>query len=157
MKNLRPWLLPILIALGTYSCQEKPKETSQPPVQEISTAVDQPRPQAIAQAQQHPLTTLAISNNNFNFGTLKQGDKVKHTFTLVNTGDQPLIISQVKPSCGCTVPQYTQTPILPDEKGEVTLTFNSAGFNGTVQKYAEVYTNTERTPVILNFIATVTK
>ena len=51
----------------------------------------------------------------------------KCTFTFTNVGDAPLVIIQAVASCGCTVPQYSKKPIMPGEKGSITVTFNSRG------------------------------
>lgn len=108
-----------------------------------------------AAAQKHPLTTVALSESMHDFGTLKPGQVVEHIYEITNTGENPLIISEVKPGCGCTAPDYTKTPILPGEKGQVTLKFDSAGFEGMQHKTASVYTNTVESPIILNFTATI--
>lgn len=79
-------------------------------------AAEQTQADIVAEAKKLPLTTLAISENNFNFGDVKKGDHVEHTYTVTNTGDKPLVISTVKPGCGCTVPEYTKDPILPGQK-----------------------------------------
>ena len=61
------------------------------------------------------------------FGTFSASDPVKKcTFTLTNTGDAPLIIHQVLPSCGCTVADFTKTPINPGEKGKIEVTYNGS-------------------------------
>ena len=63
-----------------------------------------------------------------NFGTITDKDPVqKCTFTFTNVGNAPLIINQAVASCGCTVPQYSKKPIMPGEKGSITVTFNSRG------------------------------
>lgn len=109
----------------------------------------------VSTAQQSPLTTIALSEPSFDFGEVKSGAIVEHTYEITNTGKNPLIISNVKPGCGCTAPDYTKTPILPGKVGKVTLKFNSSSFNGVVQKFANVYTNTEKTPITLSFTAEV--
>ncbi|QCX53404.1 DUF1573 domain-containing protein [Elizabethkingia sp. JS20170427COW] len=116
---------------------------------------DQPREDAIKEAQNHPLTQLVISQPFYNFGDVKKGEQVEHTYEITNTGDKPLIISSVKPGCGCTAPEYTKDPILPGQKGQVKLKFDSSSFEGLQQKSAEVFTNTEKSPVVLNFTANV--
>ena len=63
-----------------------------------------------------------------NFGTITDKDPVqKCTFTFTNVGNAPLVINQAVASCGCTVPQYSKKPIMPGEKGSITVTFNSRG------------------------------
>lgn len=78
-----------------------------------------------------------------NFGTFSESNPVqKCTFTFTNQGDKPLIINQAVASCGCTVPQYTKTPIKPGEKGSITVTYNGKGkFPGHFKKTITVRTN----------------
>lgn len=114
-----------------------------------------PTAEATAQAVSGPLTTLALSESAFAFGKVKKGEQVEHVYEVTNTGTNPLIISQVKPGCGCTVPDYTKDPILPGQKGKITLKFDSAQFDGLVNKQAEVYANVEKAPVIIGFSADV--
>ncbi len=71
----------------------------------------------------------------FDFGTIAQGTPVTHVFEFTNTGNQPLVISTVDKSCGCTTPKWTTEPILPGKKGTVSATYNAAtmgGFNKTI-------------------------
>lgn len=59
------------------------------------------------------------------FGTFSETNPVqKCTFTFVNNGDAPLVITQAIASCGCTVPSYTKEPIAPGKKGEINVTYN---------------------------------
>ncbi len=76
---------------------------------------------------------------------------------MTNTGTNPLIISNVKPGCGCTVPDYTKEPILPGKKGKITLHFDSTNFDGAVNKVADVFLNVEKAPVRLTFSANITQ
>lgn len=102
-----------------------------------------------------PLTSIALSESNFDFGKLKKGDKVEHTYEITNTGTNPLVISEVKPGCGCTAPHFTKDPILPGKKGKITLSFDSSSFDGAVQKFADVYANIDKAPIKLTFSATI--
>lgn len=106
-------------------------------------------------ASNQPLTTVALSESNFNFGNIKKGDKVNHVYEITNTGKNPLVISEVKPGCGCTAPEFTKDPILPGEKGKITLSFDSSSFDGAVQKYADVFVNVEKSPIKLTFNANI--
>ncbi|MCR4765051.1 MAG: DUF1573 domain-containing protein [Bacteroidaceae bacterium] len=63
-------------------------------------------------------------------------------FTVVNEGNQPLVLSDVQPDCDCTVARWTETPIAPNEKGEINVTFD-ASILGTFDKSVAVYTNAE--------------
>jgi hypothetical protein len=77
------------------------------------------------------------------FGTFDEKNPVVScTFTFTNVGEQPLIINQAVASCGCTVPEYTKTPIQPGETGEIKVTYNGAGkFPGHFKKSITVRTN----------------
>jgi hypothetical protein len=100
-----------------------------------------------------PVTHLVLSESNFDFGKITKGDKVEHSYTVTNTGDNPLIIAHVRPGCGCTAPEFTKDPILPGKKGKITLKFDSSNFDGRVQKQAEVYANVEAVPLLITFTA----
>ena len=78
-----------------------------------------------------------------NFGTFSEKNPVvTTTFTYTNVGEQPLVINQAVASCGCTVPEYTKTPIKSGEKGEIKVTYNGAGkFPGHFKKSITIRTN----------------
>ena len=77
------------------------------------------------------------------FGTFSEKSPVVScTFSFTNVGESPLIINQAVASCGCTVPEYTKTPIQPGEKGEIKVTYNGTGkFPGHFKKSITVRTN----------------
>mgnify|MGYP001499202093 FL=1 len=154
MKNLIK-VLPLIAVLSLTSCK-KDQKADQLVVEEqqaVEAPVVQTQDELVKEAQSKPLTTLALSEANFDFGKLKKGDHVEHIYEVTNTGTNPLIISQVKPGCGCTVPDYTKDPILPGQKGKITLKFDSTNFDGLVNKQAEVYANVEKAPIVLTFSA----
>ncbi len=154
MKNLL--ILPLVAALSMVSCKkEQQVENSEITTEEtqIAAPVAQTPEEMIKEAQSKPLTTLAFSESHFEFGKIKKGDHVEHIYEVTNTGTNPLIISQVKPGCGCTAPDYTKTPILPGQKGKITLRFDSSNFDGLVNKQAEVFANVEKAPILLTFSA----
>lgn len=77
------------------------------------------------------------------FGTFsEQNPVVNCVFTFTNVGETPLVINQAVASCGCTVPEYTKTPVQPGEKGELKVTYNGTGkFPGHFKKSITVRTN----------------
>ena len=79
---------------------------------------------------------IKFDKTSHNFGTFSEKNpKQSCTFTFTNVGEQPLVINQAIASCGCTVPEYTKTPIQPGEKGEIKVTYNGAGkFAGHFKK-----------------------
>jgi hypothetical protein len=79
-----------------------------------------------------------------NFGTVKFGDEAKVEFTFKNTGDKPLYIIAVQPTCGCTIADYTQTAVMPGNTGIVKAAYDSNhDAPGVVNKNIIVTTNTK--------------
>jgi len=107
----------------------------------------------IAHAQSGNLPVSEFDSMEFDFGNIKQGDKVEHTFKVSNAGTADLIISEAKPGCGCTVSDYTKTPIKPGEEGKIKVTFDSKGKSGATSKSVTVTTNTENPKQVLTFKA----
>lgn len=89
-----------------------------------------------------PLPSFAFAETEYDFGTIKEGEKVKHTFKFTNTGDAPLIIQNASGSCGCTVPTYSKEPIAPGETGEIVAEFNSKGQKNQQIKTVRITANT---------------
>lgn len=85
----------------------------------------------------------------YNFGTIKQGDKVSYDFTFTNTGKEPLIITDAKGSCGCTVPSYPKEPIAKGGKGTIHIEFNSTGKQGNQMKTVTISSNSRSGQKIL--------
>ena len=155
MKNYLS-ILPLIAGLALTSCK-KDQKADQLVVQEETAQTEAPvvasQDEMLKDAQSKPLTNVALSESQFDFGKIKKGDHKEHTYEITNTGENPLIISQVKPGCGCTVPDYTKEPILPGKKGLITLKFDSSNFDGLVNKQAEVYANVEKAPIVITFSA----
>lgn len=74
------------------------------------------------------------------FGKITQGKPVTVEMRFTNVGDQPLIISSVEPTCGCTVAKYTQTPVKKGQVGSVILTYNAAA-TGNFNKPTTIKSN----------------
>lgn len=83
-------------------------------------------------------------------GKIEQGKPVVITYEFLNTSKVPLIISNVKASCGCTDPQFPKTPIAPNQKGYVKATFNAAAA-GTFDKTLTVISNAITEEKVLEF------
>lgn len=83
-----------------------------------------------------------------NFGEIEKGSPVEHLFNFTNEGDVPLIISSVKASCGCTVADYTKTPIPVGGNGFVSARYNAAKV-GAFSKTVTVMANTGDEAIVL--------
>lgn len=77
-------------------------------------------------AQAQSKSEFKFETETHDFGKISQGTPVTYEFKFENTGTEPLIINKVESTCGCTVPEYTKTPVKPGEKGTVNVTFNAA-------------------------------
>ncbi len=87
-------------------------------------------------------TTIKWIDTTFNFDSIKQGDKKSFTYKFINTGNKPLVLSEVRPGCGCTVADYSKSAILPNKEGWVTANFDSKKFCDQVSKSILVVSNT---------------
>jgi len=74
------------------------------------------------------------------FGKIPQGKPVSYVFKFTNVGDQPIILSEVQPTCGCTVAKFTSTPVKKGEVGEINITYNAAAM-GPFSKAITVKSN----------------
>ncbi|MBD1432119.1 MULTISPECIES: DUF1573 domain-containing protein [Sphingobacterium] len=86
-----------------------------------------------------------FENETHDFGTIPQNKPASYNFKFSNTGDAPIIINEVKPSCGCSVAEFTKTPVKPGEGGTVTVTYNAAA-TGPFTKQFTIKSNT-KTPI----------
>jgi hypothetical protein len=87
------------------------------------------------------LARIAFTETSYNFGELKEGEKIEHTFTFENTGKSPLVLSNVLTTCGCTVTKWTRSPVMAGEKGEIIVKFDSRGKEGQQTKIVTVISN----------------
>lgn len=85
--------------------------------------------------------SIEFKEQKFDFGNIKQGDVVEHTFLFRNNGSQPLTISNVRTTCGCTATDYPKAPVMPGETASITAKFNSAGKRGPQNKVITVESN----------------
>lgn len=89
-------------------------------------------------------TSITFEEMEYDFGTVKDGEKVSYTFKFTNTGKQSLILIDVKGSCGCTIPEnWPKHPILPGESSQIDVTFDSKNRVGKVRKTIRIQANTD--------------
>ncbi|CAD5256315.1 MULTISPECIES: DUF1573 domain-containing protein [unclassified Imperialibacter] len=84
---------------------------------------------------------IKFEESTHDFGDITQGDKVEYVFAFSNKGTEPLILSRVLTTCGCTAPSWPKEPIAPGEKGEVKVSFNSTGKMGMQNKVITIISN----------------
>ncbi len=87
-------------------------------------------------------TTVQLIDSVYNFGTVADGEVVTFNFRFKNSGDKPMVITNTTASCGCTVPEKPEKPIMPGETGFIKVAFNSKGKIGHNEKNITVMANT---------------
>lgn len=85
---------------------------------------------------------LKFKEETHKFGKVPQGVPVTNEFVFTNTGTDPVVISNVTVSCGCTTPVWSKAPVLPGKTGIIKATFNAAAA-GSFNKPVTVFSNTE--------------
>lgn len=98
---------------------------------------------AFAQENQEVVPGPAITFEEvaFDFGDIHQSDKVEHVFNFDNSGDAPLIITNVQTTCGCTATDWPRDPIAPGESASIKVNFNSTGKMGRQNKIITIISN----------------
>ena len=152
MKNI---FIPIFAILAFASCQDMAKKVED---DKLSTDLVKNQKTSV----KTPDVKLGSAEFTFvkeehDFGLLVDGEKVAYSFVFTNTGDAPLIISNAKGSCGCTVPNWPKDPIAPGDKGSIDVSFNSSGRKGLQNKAVTLTANTNPNRKIIKIKAEIKK
>jgi len=91
---------------------------------------------------------IEFETTQHDFGTIPQGGNGTIEFVFRNTGREPLILKNVRSSCGCTVPQWPREPVNRGEKGVIKVSYNTR-ITGNFSKSISVYSNAGNAPVVL--------
>lgn len=98
---------------------------------------------------------FTFEKTEHDFGKITQDHPVEYTFKFTNTGTEPLIISDARGSCGCTVPQYSKEPIAVGATGEIQVSFDPKGKTGVQRKTVTITANTNPARTTLNVVSEV--
>ena len=90
--------------------------------------------------------TISLSEEEWDFGKIKEDERPVHIFTIKNTGREELIISRVRSSCGCAATMLSSDNIQPGKSTELKVTFNPTGYNGLVKKDIYIESNDPQLP-----------
>lgn len=101
------------------------------------------------------ITTIKFDEMSYAWGKIKEGEKMTHNFKFTNTGNNDLIISDARGSCGCTVPEWPKEPIKAGKSAEIKVIFDSKGKVGEQSKTVTVTANTEPTNTVIMIKGTV--
>ncbi len=134
MKRIRLSVFVLALLLST-SCKEKAAEKINQENVEKAAERD-------AMAIVFPEVTFDKTLHDF--GEIENGTPVETTFNYTNTGKSPLVVTDIKSTCGCTVPQgWSKEPLMPGESSQFTVKFNGKGAN-KVSKTVTLTTNSEK-------------
>ncbi len=107
-----------------------------------------PAPAAGAAGTNAPGPKIQFATPVYDFGRIKAGEPIKHSYVFTNTGDALLIINSVQPQCGCTTAGEWTKQVEPGQTGSIPIQFNTAGMNGPVFKQVTVNCNVTNQPMV---------
>jgi hypothetical protein len=149
----RTFLSTLLVAglLSMGACNQDKTEVGEAGMNAAATqaadaanpTVDNPNVTAESEAPNPNAPVMTFAQAEYNFGDIKPGEVVKHTFEFTNTGKSPLLIDNAQATCGCTVPSWPKEPIAPGAKGQIQVQFDSHGKSGMQNKQVTIYANTQ--------------
>ncbi len=99
---------------------------------------------------------LSFEAKEIDYGSINQHDNGERIFKFTNSGNAPVVISQVKTTCGCTVPKYPKTAILPGDSGEIKIKY-ATNRVGAFSKGITVHSNAKNAKQTLKIKGTVLK
>jgi hypothetical protein len=163
----------LAVAVSVASCRDKEAEkriaqlesrlseleskngTAKPADAAPITPAETTAPAATETKPEGPIPAFKFERTEYDFGSIREGEKVAYTYKFTNTGDAPLIVQSVQPSCGCTAPDWSKEPIPVNGTGFVKVEFDSNGKVGIQNKVVTVNANTWPKSLILRFKAQV--
>lgn len=103
-----------------------------------------------------PPTSIQMIDTTYNFGTVAEGAIVEFSFRFKNTGDKPLIVQNASASCGCTVPEKPEQPVMPGETSFIKVKFNTEGKPNQAHKTVNIVSNARPEFPVLALVGMVT-
>lgn len=83
---------------------------------------------------------MTFETTVIDYGQIQRGSDGNRTFTFTNTGSSPVVVTNVRSSCGCTVPAYPQDPVMPGESTEIEVRYDTNRM-GRINRFVTVMTN----------------
>jgi hypothetical protein len=91
---------------------------------------------------------IEFAYTEYDYGTINEGGDGTSEFLFKNTGDEPLVLSDVRSTCGCTVPSWPKEPVKPGESAKIIVSYNTRRI-GPINKSITVSSNANTAPVVL--------
>ena len=122
----------------------------------LSREIKEAAPKSVVAADPDAPHFDFTNGTTFDYGEIMESnDPAAHDFVFVNTGKKPLIISEAHGSCGCTVPTYSKEPVLPGQKGVITVKYSSRGRIEPISKDVSISSNAYPAITMLHISGTV--
>ena len=141
---MKRWIFLLCSVALVFSCnesatsEEKKEEIKN---DEIASTIRIPV-SAVEDVDPNFVPKMAFEELIYDFGTIKEGEVVEHTFKFENTGEVPLLIGDARSTCGCTVPTFPKDYMKPGAKGEIKVIFDSKNLSGNISKPVTIMANT---------------
>lgn len=162
MKNLILSFTALVLISFSVSAQVSSTATQAKPTAEEQKQFDERQKQAAVQKQTKHINQSQSQGQPDNpnapviefdkvvhdYGEMEQHGDGKCEFKFTNTGEEPLILSNVRSSCGCTVPEWPRQPILPGQSDVIKVKYDTKRI-GTINKSVHVYSNAKKSPISL--------
>lgn len=118
----------LLLSASVAMAQHKKKSASSDNAQTITTNTATTTPAAPAAAPTSlKADDMAFTDPTHDFGTVQEGPDAVTEFTFKNNGKEPIIIQKAQPSCGCTVPSFSNAPVAPGQMGTINVAYHTKG------------------------------
>jgi len=148
MKKLVLSIAVIIFALVSANAQSPTEKNQHKPTAEEQRRMSKQEKSNNALAKNPNAPMIKFDKVVHNYGEINQHDDGKCEFKFTNTGKEPLILSNVRSSCGCTVPVWPRQPILPGQSDVINVKYDTKRI-GIINKSVQVYSNaTEKTVVL---------
>ena len=152
----------LFLCLFCIACQQETgnKNGSEKRIEEIKTSGSIADIIRNPVSANKPLDTINIAKMTFaetvyDFGKIKEGKTVEHTFKFINDGKTTLLINDVRSTCGCTIPSWPREPIEPGDSGKIKVVFKSEGKKDQQRKPVTITANTFPSETVLYMNGTV--
>lgn len=136
-------ILIVFISISLFSAcksDSKPKSFADNVKTDLSKELDIPTKDG--EVDTAKMAQLTFESPVFDFGKIKEGEVINHTFKFKNTGTKTLFLLYHKTTCGCTVPTFSKDPYPPGATGEIEVAFDSKGKKLSQNKKIKIFANT---------------
>jgi hypothetical protein len=142
MKNFLIYFAALTFIFSASACKPKDKSPLVPDNALNPDLIKNPASGSGENKSDIKLPEFRFKTESYDFGMITEGEKVSYSFSFVNTGNEDLIITDAKASCGCTVPEFSKEPVPPGKSGVINVVFDSSGKDGYQRKEIFIKANT---------------